>query len=172
MKRKKQALKIRNICNTHTYKQNIHTKCQVYIILLSWRRCRRGRDNRRSGCLRLKWSAQPEAEQSLMGDHSNTTAEHRHVSPLLVLHLWKVCHFIYIYTCVKGLNSHQYFLHPHSFLEVHWISLSPSEKQKQPSSTRKIMIYVGQGEYHHTSLISVSISNFKISNFNLAHTHT
>ncbi len=28
-----------------------------------------------------------------MGDRSNTTAERRHVSPLLVLHLLRVCHF-------------------------------------------------------------------------------
>ncbi len=28
-----------------------------------------------------------------MGDCSNTTAERRHVSPLLVLHLWRVCYF-------------------------------------------------------------------------------
>ncbi len=28
-----------------------------------------------------------------MGDRSNTTAERRHVSPLLALHLWRICHF-------------------------------------------------------------------------------
>ncbi len=28
-----------------------------------------------------------------MGDRSNTTAERRHMSSLLVLHLWRVCHF-------------------------------------------------------------------------------
>ncbi len=32
---------------------------------------------------------------TLLGEHigSNTTTERRHVSPLLVLHLWRVCHF-------------------------------------------------------------------------------
>ncbi len=28
-----------------------------------------------------------------MGDRSNTTAERRHLSPLSVLDIWRVCHF-------------------------------------------------------------------------------